>query len=212
MTRFNSNARLKLAYEPTQKPFEQLVGLYNMWQAISPQTRDWLAGLFRRKSDANANHRDVTNAMTRSPESANAFIEGWDYSLGDLNGRLAEADRIIDEYESGVPMYRTERNPVNGETYNALNPVKFRRGMGRDDDTVGWDDIDTRYDNANKIGGGMGIANPKFVDEYTSIDPYDKTKTSKDETSDQSDWEAALKAAERLGMNLDDLKRVGGAQ
>lgn len=212
MTRFNSNARLKLAYEPTQKPFEQLVGLYNMWQSISPRTREWLASLFRRKNDANADHRDVTAAMTQSPEAAKAFIDGWDYSIGDVNGHLAEAKRIADEEEDGASMYSTRTNPVDGSAYKQLNPVKFVRGMGRPDGVGRWDDVDTRFADALDVGRGMGIAAPRFGDDWTSIDPYDKTKNSKNETSDQSDWEAALKAAERLGMNLDDLKRVGGAQ
>jgi hypothetical protein len=29
-----------------QTPFKQMVGLYNMWQSLSPDTRDWIAGLF----------------------------------------------------------------------------------------------------------------------------------------------------------------------
>ena len=29
-----------------QTPFKQAVGLYNMWQSLSPDTRHWLAGLF----------------------------------------------------------------------------------------------------------------------------------------------------------------------
>lgn len=210
MTRFNTNARLRLAYEPTQKPFEQLVGLYNMWQSISPRTREWLASLFRRKR--NDGHRDVSVAMTQSPRAAEAFLDGWDYSIGDLQGRLDEARRIADEDESGTSTYSVKTNPVDGSTYRQLNPVEFVRGMGSRDAEPRWDDIDTRFDDAMKVGYGMGLPNPKFGDDWTSIDPYDKTKTSKDETSDRSDWDAALKAAERLGMNLDDLKRVGGVQ
>lgn len=29
-----------------QTPFKQIVGLYNMWQSLSPDTRNWIAGLF----------------------------------------------------------------------------------------------------------------------------------------------------------------------
>lgn len=29
-----------------QTPFKQGIGLYNMWQALSPDTRKWIAGLF----------------------------------------------------------------------------------------------------------------------------------------------------------------------
>ena len=51
MARFSAQGP-RVTYVPVQseKPFKQLVGLYGMWQALSPDTRKWIADLF--KSDA----------------------------------------------------------------------------------------------------------------------------------------------------------------
>lgn len=50
MTRFQTQGP-RVAYAPveSEKPFKQIVGLYNMWQALGPETREWIANLFRRK-------------------------------------------------------------------------------------------------------------------------------------------------------------------
>lgn len=52
MTRFNPSGP-RIGYTPIQplKPFKQMVGLYNMWQALSPETRDWIANLFKSDKD-----------------------------------------------------------------------------------------------------------------------------------------------------------------
>lgn len=49
MTRFQPNgARIALRTEPSEKPFNQMVGLYNMWQSLSPSTRKAIADWFSR--------------------------------------------------------------------------------------------------------------------------------------------------------------------
>ena len=49
MTRFNAQPRIYYQPEPYQAPGQQLMGLYDMWQALSPDTRDKIAGWFSRK-------------------------------------------------------------------------------------------------------------------------------------------------------------------
>lgn len=49
MTRFQTNARLNYSPVERDKPGKQLMGLYNMWQSLSPSTRDTIAGWFSRK-------------------------------------------------------------------------------------------------------------------------------------------------------------------
>lgn len=50
MTRFQaSGPRVRYTPVESEKPFKQIVGLYNMWQSLSPETREWIGNLFRRK-------------------------------------------------------------------------------------------------------------------------------------------------------------------
>lgn len=48
MTRFQASGP-RIAYTPKQgtKPFEQMIGLYNMWQALPPHVRNWFGSLFK---------------------------------------------------------------------------------------------------------------------------------------------------------------------
>lgn len=50
MTRFSASGP-RIGYTPTEgpKPFKQIVGLYDMWQSLSPDTRNWIASLFSGK-------------------------------------------------------------------------------------------------------------------------------------------------------------------
>ena len=50
MTRFSASGP-RISYTPIEgpKPFKQIVGLYNMWQSLSPDTRNWIASLFSGK-------------------------------------------------------------------------------------------------------------------------------------------------------------------
>lgn len=51
MARFTvQGPRVSYAPVQSQKPFQQLIGLYGMWQALSPDTRNWIASLFKSKS------------------------------------------------------------------------------------------------------------------------------------------------------------------
>ena len=47
MTRFQaSGPRVGYKAKEPLKPFKQIVGLYDMWQSLSPDTRNWIASLF----------------------------------------------------------------------------------------------------------------------------------------------------------------------
>lgn len=50
MTRFSASGP-RISYTPTEgsKPVKQIIGLYNMWQSLSPDTRNWIASLFSGK-------------------------------------------------------------------------------------------------------------------------------------------------------------------
>lgn len=50
MTRFSANGP-RINYTPTEgpKPAKQIIGLYNMWQSLAPETRKWIADLFKGK-------------------------------------------------------------------------------------------------------------------------------------------------------------------
>lgn len=54
-----------------QTPFKQAVGLYNMWQSLSPDTRNWLASLFKGDDygDEELPPRDEILDVTVNPEA-----------------------------------------------------------------------------------------------------------------------------------------------
>lgn len=59
MTRFLTQGP-RIDYTPvgSEKPFKQIVGLYNMWQSLGPETREWIANLFRRKGRVESDELD----------------------------------------------------------------------------------------------------------------------------------------------------------
>lgn len=47
MTRFQaSGPRIGYVAKEPLKPYKQIVGLYDQWQSLSPETRNWIASLF----------------------------------------------------------------------------------------------------------------------------------------------------------------------
>lgn len=72
-----------------QTPFKQVVGLYNMWQSLSPDTRNWLAGLFGGGDDevldAPTDQRDEILDTTVNPDAGTLQRFGDDWSeIGDI--------------------------------------------------------------------------------------------------------------------------------
>lgn len=59
MTRFQTQGP-RIDYTPveSEKPFKQIVGLYNMWQSLGPETREWIANLFRHKGKIKSDELD----------------------------------------------------------------------------------------------------------------------------------------------------------
>lgn len=97
MTRFNANGP-RISYTPTEgpKPVKQIIGLYNMWQSLSPDTRNWIASLFSGKDKPAETVDEIQNpelqmagydpnldmSMTREEPA------GWDQDLLDYGSNM----------------------------------------------------------------------------------------------------------------------------
>lgn len=78
MTRFQATGP-RVTYKPVERdrPFKQIVGLYNMWQSLSPETRKWIADLFTRKKSG-----EPTEAQTETAsENMQLMNAGFDPNL-----------------------------------------------------------------------------------------------------------------------------------
>lgn len=83
MTRFQaSGPRVAYVAKEPLKPFKQVVGLYNQWQSLSPETRNWIASLF----DINNEVLDTNVSTERDPildyssevEPSEDTMENWE--------------------------------------------------------------------------------------------------------------------------------------
>lgn len=123
MTRFQASGP-RIDYTPVERdrPFKQLVGLYNMWQSLGPDTRDWIANLFRKsgevQSDAINPAIDTTLTYQEIPELGSKAL--W---------------RAMMEQSTGMPIdwaltekARPERYPAVGIDTSAMSPF----GMSED--------------------------------------------------------------------------------
>lgn len=74
MARFQASGP-RINYTPGEgpKPFKQIVGLYNMWQSLSPETRAWIASLFSGK--------DTPAEEVAAIENPELTMAGYDPSL-----------------------------------------------------------------------------------------------------------------------------------
>jgi hypothetical protein len=74
MTRFSASGP-RISYTPIEgpKPFKQIVGLYDMWQALAPETRAWIASLFADK--------DKPAEEVQTIENPEVIMSGWDPNL-----------------------------------------------------------------------------------------------------------------------------------
>jgi hypothetical protein len=97
MTRFSASGP-RISYTPTEgpKPVKQIIGLYNMWQSLSPDTRNWIASLFSGKDKSAETVDEIQNpevqmagydpnldmSMTREEPA------GWDQDLIDYGSNM----------------------------------------------------------------------------------------------------------------------------
>lgn len=74
MIRFSASGP-RISYTPIEgpKPFKQIVGLYDMWQALAPETRAWIASLFADK--------DKPAEEVQTIENPEVIMSGWDPGL-----------------------------------------------------------------------------------------------------------------------------------
>lgn len=74
-TRFQTQGP-RVGYTPVERdrPFKQIVGLYNMWQSLAPETRDRIAGWFSRKRAAPVRG----DTIPHSQEEADLMLQGLD--------------------------------------------------------------------------------------------------------------------------------------
>lgn len=97
MTRFSASGP-RISYTPTEgpKPFKQIVGLYNTWQSLSPETRKWFADLFKGKDEPAETVEEIKNpelimaGYDPSLETPMADEEpvGWDQGLLDYGSNM----------------------------------------------------------------------------------------------------------------------------
>lgn len=88
MTRFQATGP-RVTYKPVERgrPFNQLIGLYGMWQALSPETRKWIADLFTSKKQGKP-----TEAQT---ETASETMQLMNAGLDPNLFNVANDDNIV---------------------------------------------------------------------------------------------------------------------
>ena len=105
MARFEaSGPRISYAPGESPKPFKQIVGLYNMWQSLAPETRAWIASLFSGKDEPAEEVETIEN-----PELAMAgFDKNLDTSMAREGAESYEdTTRVLDDGE--ILSYKTPR-------------------------------------------------------------------------------------------------------
>ena len=110
MVRFQASGP-QPSYTPVEGPKagDQLIGLYNVWQSISPETRDWLAGLFKsdtseEKNPELATEQDImNNEMFQAEQAAAPTLQrGFDKDFNGeeaFNNAIDAALRASDDYK-----------------------------------------------------------------------------------------------------------------
>lgn len=82
MTRFQaSGPRIEYTAKEPLKPFKQVVGLYNQWQSLSPETRNWIASLFGGGKDEILDTEVSTErdpVMDYTTEPSGDVMESWE--------------------------------------------------------------------------------------------------------------------------------------
>lgn len=84
MTRFQaSGPRVGYVAKEPLKPFKQVVGLYNQWQSLSPETRNWITSLFGGGKDEVVDtevstERDPILDYSSEVEPSEDTMENWE--------------------------------------------------------------------------------------------------------------------------------------
>lgn len=160
MTRFQASGP-RVSYTPKEplKPYKQLVGLYNQWQSLSPDTRDWITSIFKSKGPTEEELADASRTAESEMEGYKPLYvldeSGMDFDVNPewlgIDVQPAPAvDAPIDPTEGArknmrtkllaqipelvqMPMARdTEVNPEQvaaTQMYQGYNPMIMKRGM-----------------------------------------------------------------------------------
>lgn len=145
MTRFQATGP-RVDYTPQEGPKagDQLIGLYNMWQSISPETRDWIAGIFTSDGDKPelTTEIDLQNqGMYQAEQAANAGLQrGLDK---DFNGQDA-FEAAIDAAMHASDDYKNSQQ----DAFNAAEAAKIKaqqRAQGRQNLGLNWPTVVAPY-------------------------------------------------------------------
>lgn len=132
MTRFQATGP-RVTYTPVERdrPFKQIVGLYNMWQSLPPETRKWIADLFTSKKSG-----EPTEAQT---ETASETMQLMNAGLDPNLFNVANDDNIVtienpddlalqnrDAASSWLDRIKLEDALVNAAKTAGVQPVSWR--------------------------------------------------------------------------------------
>lgn len=138
MTQFQATGP-RVDYTPQEGPKagDQLIGLYNMWQSISPETRNWIAGLFKsngEESPVTTEQDNLNREMFQAEQAANASLQrGLDK---DFNGQDA-FEAAIDAAMHASDDYKNSQQ----DAFNAAEAAKIKaqqRARGRHNLGLDW--------------------------------------------------------------------------
>lgn len=150
MTRFQATGP-RVDYTPQEGPKagDQLIGLYNMWQAISPETRNWIASIFTSDGDTPelTTETDLQNQdMYQAEQAANAGLQrGLDK---DFNGQDA-FEAAIDAAMHASDDYKNSQQ----DAVNAAEAAKIKaqqRAQGRQNLGLNWPTVVAPYPSFTK--------------------------------------------------------------
>lgn len=150
MTRFQATGP-RVDYTPQEGPKagDQLIGLYNMWQSISPKTRDWIASIFTSDGDTPelTTETDLQNQdIYQAEQAANAGLQrGLDK---DFNGQDA-FEAAIDAAMHVSDDYKNSQQ----DAFNAAEAAKIKaqqRAQGRQNLGLNWPTVVAPYPSFTK--------------------------------------------------------------
>ena len=150
MTRFQATGP-RVDYTPQEGPKagDQLIGLYNMWQSISPETRNWIASIFTSDGDTPelTTETDLQNQdMYQAEQAANAGLQrGLDK---DFNGQDA-FEAAIDAAMHASDDYKNSQQ----DAFNAAEAAKIKaqqRAQGRQNLGLNWPTVVAPYPSFTK--------------------------------------------------------------
>lgn len=132
MTRFQATGP-RVTYKPVERdrPFKQIVGLYNMWQSLSPETRKWIADLFTRKKSGEPT-ADQTETASENMQLMNAGLDPELFNVANDDNIVAieNPDDLAlqnrEAAESWLDRIELEDALVNAAKTAGVQPVSWR--------------------------------------------------------------------------------------